>query len=1106
MKCIPLCTLGFLICVLHQAVPANEGSPGFVKVSSGIRTTVPDIREGDDGSLFMLSGKLYQLREQRWESVETLTEGAIYAFFPVSSSDLWFTINQVTNTSLLYHMHNGITELVRSPFSNQIVHISRLDRETLIFTSYSDIALYRNGKFQTLPPVPTRFSVVKTVPAGQDQLFLLTNGNELFVYSRGSYRRLLPGVRIRDLATNPENHLVMLSGDSLGVLRYQQWQNLLTNKELTDIRMISIDRRGTVWMVGRYGSIFRAENGNLIKTDAGISEHLHGLLITRDHEIWIFGEKGRVLYHGPRTFPEATETTPGFSAVKLIPYSINTDDEYGVAISDFNGDGRPDIYTVRIFEQNRLYINIMNTRTRTDLFTGFVDEAGIRNALGVPETMKGRTSGDLKLGIVAFDADNDRDRDIYLCYLNSHNRLLLNRGNGYFRNVSHQPDRAAFDFKRSNAAAVADIDLDGDLDLFVTSEEGSNKLFLNNGTGSFTDITSASGLSSVSGGMCAAFSDVDGDGLPDLCVSFWYPGNRLYKNVSVKNKIAFRDITAQTDLRLATPAKSNGITFGDLNNDGAPDLFIANRTTGNRLYLNDGKGYYRDCSDSWFSGSPTMSNGGVMADFDLDGFMDLYVTNVGENIFYRNINGERFEDATALFGAGISGYCTGSATADVDDDGDPDLYVANYINGNSMLLLNMTDNRNFVKIRLRGVIANRDAVGTKIWLYQYPSGGTPAILAGYREVAAGSGYASSSDQEQIFGVKPGVNHYALILFPGSRDTILLGGITAGFRGLTVEVTGLKALWLQSHDQLIRFFTDPENQPEIGKALAILLLIIIYHVFFKSDSRSVRMIRFAGSAFIFTFFMFLNRIYLFEGFSSPGFYTAPAIAVGLLLLMHLITGRVLQHRRAIREKAELREKLSRDLHDDLASTLGSISIYANTLNNLSGQPGSDFRRLAGKVTALTQTALQSISDIIWMTSPRNDTLQSLISKSGNYMMELLTDNNIAFENLIDIPKGATVMPESVRNNIFLIIKEAVHNIIRHSGADAVTFASAVHDRYCCLEIRDNGSGMEREMASGAHRCHGHGLENMRRRAKESAIEFHIISAPGEGTSITMKFGI
>ena len=108
---------------------------------------------------------------------------------------------------------------------------------------------------------------------------------------------------------------------------------------------------------------------------------------------------------------------------------------------------------------------------------------------------------------------------------------------------------------RSNAAAFADVDIDGDLDLFVTNEEGSNRLFENNGTGHFKDITATSGLESTGGGMCASFADVNNDGYPDLCVSFWYPSNKLYFNESKNGRIYFRDVTHLTDLAGAAPAK-----------------------------------------------------------------------------------------------------------------------------------------------------------------------------------------------------------------------------------------------------------------------------------------------------------------------------------------------------------------------------------------------------------------------------------------------------------------------------------------------------------------------------------------------------------------------
>ena len=191
-------------------------------------------------------------------------------------------------------------------------------------------------------------------------------------------------------------------------------------------------------------------------------------------------------------------------------------------LADFNGDNKTDIYAVRIYEQNRLYINDLASKKNNAGTVAFTEEAVERNANGVIGQQNNIVQNELKLGIAAADVDNDGDQDIYLCYLNSINKLLLNRGNGYFRNVSEQKHRACENMKRSNAAIFADLENDGDLDLFVTNEEGSNRLYENDGTGHFTDITATSGLGSTGGGMCASFADVNNDGYPDLCVSFWY--------------------------------------------------------------------------------------------------------------------------------------------------------------------------------------------------------------------------------------------------------------------------------------------------------------------------------------------------------------------------------------------------------------------------------------------------------------------------------------------------------------------------------------------------------------------------------------------------------
>src|SRR5665647_1741425 len=126
-----------------------------------------------------------------------------------------------------------------------------------------------------------------------------------------------------------------------------------------------------------------------------------------------------------------------------------------------------------------------------------------------------------------------------------------------------------------------------------------------------------------------------------------------------------------------------------------------------------------------------------------------------------------------------------------------------------------------------------------------------------------------------------------------------------------------------------------------------------------------------------------------------FFLLAIVIFILLLIMRLLKERMKNSQNLDKQRLKLREKISRDLHDDLASTLGSISIYADTLKRIEDPVQSDFKRLSQKIAELTQSALQSITDIIWMTSPRNDSLQGLLAKVNSHLYETLTDNGIQY---------------------------------------------------------------------------------------------------------------
>lgn len=207
----------------------------------------------------------------------------------------------------------------------------------------------------------------------------------------------------------------------------------------------------------------------------------------------------------------------------------------------------------------------------------------------------------------------------------------------------------------------------------------------------------------------------------------------------------------------------------------------------------------------------------------------------------------------------------------------------------------------------------------------------------------------------------------------------------------------------------------------------------------------------------------------------------------------------------KQRIQLREQISRDLHDDLASTLGSISIYSDNLKRIEDPARSEFKKLSVKIAELTQSALQSITDIIWMTSPRNDSLQGLLAKTNNLLYETLKDNGIQYHSEINAPEQSILLPDELKNDAFLILKEATHNIIRHAKAGCVTLIADVNDHTCSISLMDDGQGFD-EKNLHSHISHGNGLINIRRRASESKIDLSVLSEEGKGTVINLIFKI
>ena len=338
----------------------------------------------------------------------------------------------------------------------------------------------------------------------------------------------------------------------------------------------------------------------------------------------------------------------------------------------------------------------------------WVHDNGRSEAHHLPETCGG--------GGVFFDYDNDGWMDIYL--VNSgpsdfyspgkplKSALYHNNHDGTFTEVTEKAGVPANIF--GMGAAASDYDGDGWVDLYVTGYDRSI-LYHNNGNGTFTDVTDKAGVSAPGWSTSAAWFDYDNDGKLDLFVSSFVEysakgtifcgdnrvGRRYYCVPRVfkprpshlyhnEGNGKFKDVSKESGIANSL-GKSFGAVATDVNNDGLLDLFVANDTVANFLFQNKGNGKFEEIglaagvaySDS---GSPRSGMGVDAADFDGDGWQDLFVANIDQELFslYQNQHDLTFLDKPGEIGKAtrlLSGW--GLKFFDYDNDGSPDLILAN---------------------------------------------------------------------------------------------------------------------------------------------------------------------------------------------------------------------------------------------------------------------------------------------------------------------------------------------------------------------------------------------------------------------------------------------
>ncbi len=349
------------------------------------------------------------------------------------------------------------------------------------------------------------------------------------------------------------------------------------------------------------------------------------------------------------------------------------------------------------------------------------------------------------------DYDNDGDLDLFVAYVaNAPNRLYRNNGDGTFTNVEGLSITNEGIY--SHSVAWADYNKDGNLDLVMTNFHPThfNFLYAGDGAGGFTADQSSVIAQSATSAVGVAWGDYDNDGDADLFIANTNgENNQLFRN----DAGAFTEITSGEVVN--DGGHSVGGTWGDYDSDGDLDLFVTNSTNTepNFLYTNNGDGTFQRVTTGAVATDQSNSHGASWIDYDNDGDLDLTVANDqgSKNYLYSNNgNGTFTKLANAITDDKRNSY--GVAWSDFDNDGDYDLYVANKGNSTNEFFINGKGScTNHIGVNLVGCMSNRDGIGATIRVKATING--TSLWQTKHVSTQTSGMAGQNSNKLLFGLR-----------------------------------------------------------------------------------------------------------------------------------------------------------------------------------------------------------------------------------------------------------------------------------------------------------------------------------------------------------------
>lgn len=456
-----------------------------------------------------------------------------------------------------------------------------------------------------------------------------------------------------------------------------------------------------------------------------------------------------------------------FTKITDSPISTTPGDSRSVNWVDVNNDGFVDCFISngpQNGQNNKLYIN---------------DQAGSFVAVADDPITKDNAPSD---GATFADIDNDGDPDAFVVnWYNRHNLAYINEGDGSFTQVTEGLWVSHGGY--SETASFGDYDSDGWVDLYVTNSAGNKRNFLYRNTGNaiMESITTGPHVTDAASSRNVSWVDMDSDGDSDLFITNENSElNQVYRNdgdgVFVK----------LSDVALTTAAVSTmSSCWGDTDNDGDLDVFLANDGSVNQYFRNDGAFVFTPVLTTDISAATANSFSCAWADIDNDADLDLFVTNAFKagtrmkNLLYINDGTGHLEKNTTDAVTLDQGWSYGCAFGDYDNNGFMDLAVATTRFGNAdefdYLYHNIPNENHFLMIGLEGTTSNRSAIGAIVRIKATIDGQEVWQM---REVSAQSGYCGQNDMRVHVGLGTATTVDSVIIEWPSGTTEHLANINA----------------------------------------------------------------------------------------------------------------------------------------------------------------------------------------------------------------------------------------------------------------------------------------------------------------------------------------